>query len=143
MDFPKSTESHLICRSISKMTNKKQSFSTNKQTGNYGEQLACQYLQRLGYKILERNFRIRGGEIDIIARDKDTLVFVEVKTRYSKDYGNPLESITPWKIKHLIRTSKFYTLKNKLFNTPLRIDAVSVDLTDGENIELTQNIAQE
>lgn len=121
----------------------KQSFSTNKQTGNYGEALACKYLQKLGYKILERNFSIRGGEIDIIAKDKNTYVFVEVKTRYSNEYGQPFETITPWKIHYLIRACKFYVVKNKLFNSPLRIDAVSVDLSDGEKIEIIKNIAQE
>lgn len=115
---------------------------SNKQTGNYGETLACEFLKKQGYKILERNFRIRGGEIDIIAKDKETLVFIEVKTRYSKEYGGPLESITPWKIRFLIRCSKFYMVKNKLYNVPLRIDAVSVDLSDGQNLELIKNISQ-
>lgn len=117
--------------------------TNTKITGNYGETLACEYLKKLGYIILERNFRIRGGEIDIIARDRETLVFIEVKTRYSSEYGHPFEKITPWKIHYLIRACKFYVAKNKFFSSLLRIDAVSVDLSDGENIELIKNIAQE
>ena len=73
----------------------------NRTIGNYGEELACQYLKKQGYKILERNYRIRGGEVDIVARDQDYLVFVEVKARYFHEYGLPSESITPWKIKAL------------------------------------------
>ena len=85
----------------------------NRTIGNYGEELACQYLKKQGYKILERNYRIRGGEIDIVARDQDYLVFVEVKARYSHEYGLPSESITPWKIKALLKTALFYIQKIK------------------------------
>ena len=76
---------------------------SNLSTGNYGEDLACKYLRKIGYDILERNYRIRGGEIDIIARDKEFLVFVEVKTRFTHEYGLPVESVTPWKIRYLFR----------------------------------------
>ena len=63
--------------------------------GAAGEKLACRFLRRHGYKVLYRNFRGRtGGEIDIVCRDKDTLVFVEVKTRGSEDFGRPFETIT-------------------------------------------------
>lgn len=115
---------------------------TNLDTGNYGEDLACKYLQDQGYKILERNFRIRGGEIDIVAKDRDYLVFVEVKARFNHKYGPPLESITPWKIKALIKTAMFYVVKNKCVNKPYRIDVVAIDLIDKEDpkIELVKNI---
>lgn len=115
---------------------------TNLDTGNYGEDLACRYLKQLGYQILERNFRIRGGEVDIVAKDKDYLVFVEVKARFNHKYGTPLESITPWKIKALIKTALFYVVKHKWGNKPYRIDVVSIDLIDKENpkIELVKNI---
>jgi|SRR3989344_8026107 len=112
----------------------------NKQTGNYGETLASEFLKKLGYKILERNFRIRGGEIDIVAKDKETIVFVEVKTRYSHDFGEPLESITPWKINFLIRACQFYVIKKRLENSPLRIDVVTVDFTNGQEFEHIKNI---
>ena len=115
-----------------------------KQTGGYGEDLACEYLQKQGYKILEKNFRIRGGEIDIVAKDGDYLVFVEVKTRYSHEYGLPVESMTPWKIKHLLKTAQFYILKIGWGNGPYRLDFISVDFADqpagGPKIELIENI---
>ena len=111
-----------------------------KQTGNYGEYLACQYLKKQGFKILERNFRIRGGEIDIVAKDKNDLVFVEVKTRYTHEFGHPAEAVTPWKIKFLIRASQFYLARQKLLDKPFRIDVVTVDFTDGQKIELIKNI---
>lgn len=115
----------------------------NKQTGDYGEELACQYLKKLGYKILERNYRIRGGEIDIVAKDKETLVFVEVKTRWSHEYGLPAESMTPWKIRHLLKTARFYVQKIGWGDREYRLDFVSVDFADSrENpqIELIKNI---
>src|SRR6188472_2203150 len=66
------------------------------QRGSMGEKLACRHLRRNGYKILYRNFRGRtGGEIDIVCRDDDTLVFVEVKTRSREDFGRPFEAIRP------------------------------------------------
>lgn len=113
---------------------------STKQTGDYGESLACDYLKKHGYKILERNFRIRGGEIDIVAKDEYDLVFVEVKTRYTHEFGPPAESVTPWKIRFLIRASQFYLLRNKLLDAPYRIDVVTVDFTNNQEIEHIKNI---
>lgn len=104
----------------------------NIQTGSHGEDLACKYLQKLGYKILERNFRIRGGEIDIAAKDREELVFVEVKTRYSHHFGLPVESITPWKIRSLLKTAQFYLQKISWGNKPYRFDVITVDFTHSE-----------
>ena len=117
----------------------------NKSGGNYGEDLAVNYLKGLGYKILERNFRIRGGEIDIVARDGEYLVFVEVKARWSHEYGLPVESITPWKIRALIKTASFYCVKINWKDGPYRIDLVSIDFAENrENpkIELIRNITE-
>ena len=114
-----------------------------KITGNYGEDLACEYLKKQGYKILERNYRIRGGEIDIVARDGEYLVFVEVKARYSHEYGPPAESITPWKIRALKKTALFYVVKIGWGHRPYRIDVVTIDFADSrENpqLELIKNI---
>lgn len=116
---------------------------STKQTGDFGETITCEFLKKQGYKILERNYRIRGGEIDIVAREKEELVFVEVKTRWSHEYGLPVESITPWKIRFLIRAAQFYLVKTKNLDKPYRIDVVSVDFAvDNENpkIELIKNI---
>lgn len=105
--------------------------------GNIGEDLAVDYLKKNGYQIIERNFRIRGGEIDIIARDGQTLVYVEVKTRSSYKFGHPEESVTSHKIKFLKRAAKFY--RNSRPNLPEleRIDVVSVDFTNSPSGEIT------
>lgn len=116
---------------------------TTTNTGNQGETLACEYLRSLGYTIQERNFRIRGGEIDIIAFDNEDLVFVEVKTRYSHDFGLPIESITPWKIKFLLKSALFYIQKIKWGDKPYRLDAVCIDYAEDRTnpkIELIKNI---
>lgn len=116
---------------------------STKLSGNYGEQLACEFLKKNGYKIFERNYRIRGGEIDIVAMEGEYLVFVEVKARWSHEYGLPAESMTPWKIKALLKTAQFYLLKNKWGDGPYRLDFVAVDFAnDPQNpkIELIKNI---
>jgi len=113
-----------------------------KSIGDHGEDIACKYLQKLGYKILERNYRIRGGEIDIVARDKEYMVFVEVKTRYSHEFGLPVESITPWKIKFLLKTAQFYLVKIGWGDKPYRLDFISVDFAEGDKpqVGLIKNI---
>lgn len=112
-------------------------------TGNHGENIACQYLKSRGYRILERNYRIRGGEIDIVAMDGETLVFIEVKTRYSHDYGLPKESMTPWKVRALLKTARFYVYKIDWGWKEYRLDFVGVDFADNKEnpkIELIKNI---
>lgn len=119
--------------------------------GKLGEDLAVAYLKKQGFKVIDRNFRIRGGEIDIITLDhstglgKDaTLVFIEVKTRSSSEFGTPLEAITYWKLRSLSKTAEFYKVKHPHLPESMRIDAVAVFLT-GENkvasIELVKNIS--
>lgn len=112
-------------------------------TARLGEKLASEYLKKQGYKIIENNFRKGYGEIDIIALDKDTLVFVEVKTKTSDTFGTPFEAITPFKIRALERTSLFYKKLHPEYPEALRIDAVSVILDKDNNpvkIELLKNI---
>lgn len=109
-----------------------------------GEDKACEYLRKNGYKIIERNFRKGYGEIDIVAIHKNTLVFVEVKTRTSNQFGSPLESINYWKLKSLIKTAQYYKLIHPKLPDSLRIDAVSVILSEDykvENIEYIENIS--
>lgn len=115
----------------------------NIRIGELGEKIASEYLQSQGYKILERNFRKRYGDIDIIAVENGTLVFIEVKTRVGNRYGLPEESITPWKIQNLIKSSYFYKLKHPRLPDSLRIDVVSVLLDESEvtkDIKLIKNI---
>jgi putative endonuclease len=114
----------------------------NLAQGKYGEDLACEFIKKQGYKIIERNFRIRGGEIDIIALDGKTLVYVEVKTRTSYEFGRPEEAVTWYKIKFLERAAKFYRNNSKNIKLPdlERIDVVAVDLTKAKpDLKLIKN----
>ena len=110
--------------------------------GATGEKLACRYLRRHGFKILYRNFRGRsGGEIDIVCRDGDTLVFVEVKTRTREDFGRPLEAVGLEQQKRISRGALAWL---RMLDDPdilFRFDIVEVMLTkDGEpKIELIRN----
>ena len=97
--------------------------------GKIGEDLACSFLKKQGYQLLERNFRIRGGEIDIVAIDDTTLVYVEVKTRTSHKFGLPEESVGYHKLKFLERASKFYRANRNNLPQLERIDVLAVDLT--------------
>ncbi len=98
-----------------------------KQTlGKLGELLAAKYLQERGFTIIERNYHAGHGEIDLIARDGDTLVFVEVKTRKSTQFGLPEEAITPKKLREIIHTAHVYTTQHKLAYAPQRVDAVAI-----------------
>jgi putative endonuclease len=109
-----------------------------------GEDLACEFLKKKGYKIIERNFRKGYGEIDIICIKNKTLVFVEVKTRTSKSFGTPIEAISYFKLKSLIKTAEFYSYLHPELPHALRIDAISVMLDEFGNassIEHTQNIS--
>ncbi len=109
-----------------------------------GEDLACEYLVRKGYKIIERNFRKKYQEIDIITLQGSTLVFVEVKTRRSQAYGSPFESIAPWKLKHLTKLAQYYKLLHPHLPDDMRIDAIGVTLSYDnklENLEHLENIS--
>lgn len=109
-------------------------------TARLGEDIATNYLQKKGYRILERNFRKGYGEIDIIAVKDNTLVFVEVKTRKSNSYGTPLESITHWKIRPLVRTAEFYAQLHPKLPQLLRIDAISVILQSNDEISTIEHV---
>lgn len=116
-------------------------FKTTRQAGDSGEDLACKFLKKNGYKILKRNFNIRGGEIDVIAMDGQSLVFIEVKTRYGKEYGYAREAVTPWKLKYLQKAALFYIVKTKWGGKPYRFDLVAIDYEDSKpSIELLKNI---
>jgi putative endonuclease len=96
--------------------------------GRWGEQLAAQRLEALGYVILDRNWRCRRGEIDLVARDEDVLVFVEVKTRRGRDYGSPEESITRSKAKRLLELGQRYMLESDIEDVDWRVDLVAVEI---------------
>lgn len=94
-----------------------------------GEDLAAFYLRKKNYRILARNFRSRTGEIDITAILQNTLVFIEVKSRWSTDFGSPLEAVTPKKIKSIIRTAQYFKLLNPQTPDLMRIDVIGLDYT--------------
>ena len=96
------------------------------EIGKIGEDLASKYLEAAGYTIIERNFMARQGEIDIIAKDKKELVFIEVKTRTSDIYGKPVEAVNTQKHKHLLNTIKYYLYSKHLENEFVRIDVIEV-----------------
>ena len=96
------------------------------EIGKIGEDLASKYLEAAGYIIIERNFMARQGEIDIIAKDKKELVFIEVKTRTSDIYGKPVEAVNTQKQKHLLNTIKYYLYSKHLENEFVRIDVIEV-----------------
>lgn len=101
----------------------------NQTVGRAGETAACEYLSKKGYQIIERNFNdIQWGELDIIAIKDKTLIFVEVKSRLSNQYGNPEEAVTKHKLSSLKRTANFYVMKHPYYPALLRIDVVSVIL---------------
>jgi putative endonuclease len=95
--------------------------------GQQGESLACQELERLGYAVLERRYRTRAGELDIIASDAGTLVFVEVKTRLDLTYGDPIEAVTPQKQQRVVAMATDYVTRHSLEQAPCRFDVVAVD----------------
>ena len=94
--------------------------------GQTGEDIAEIYLVKKGYKIIERNFSCRQGEIDIIAKYKEEVVFIEVKTRTNKRYGEPIDAITYYKKKHILKSIKYYLYISKLEDVFVRIDVIEV-----------------
>ena len=108
--------------------------------GKLGEDLACEELQRRGYAILARRYRRRGGELDIVARDGQTVVFVEVKTREGCEYGGGAESVTRLKRSRMASVALDYLSRHRLSDCPCRFDVVAVDMNDQQpRIELFQN----
>ena len=108
--------------------------------GRKGEEEACAFLAGKGMRVLEKNYMIRGAEIDIIARDADTVVFVEVKRRSSLKKGRPAESVTPAKQRKIIMAALHYLKKKRLHDLRLRFDVVEIIKMDGgSDIRLIKN----
>lgn len=97
----------------------------NKDLGDFGEETAEAYLIDSGYEILCRNFCVKGGEIDIVAMDNDTLVFIEVKTRSSSKYGYPSEAVDRKKLEHMRHAAEMYILENPI-ESEIRFDVIEV-----------------
>lgn len=99
--------------------------------GMYGEDKAVEYIKQIGYEIIQRNFRCKIGEIDIIAQDKDEIVFIEVKTRTNMKYGKPIEAVNKTKKKHIYKAIQYYCINEDIEHICIRIDAIEVYLKNG------------
>ncbi len=104
--------------------------------GKTGETIASNFLEKNGYTIVTKNYRRKFGEIDIIARDRDYLVFIEVKTRTGTSHGHPLEAITLRKQRQISKVAQCYLAENNLFNIAARFDVVSVILSKNDQIHI-------
>jgi putative endonuclease len=98
--------------------------------GSAGEGMACRHLQGKGLAIVARNFRCRSGEIDIVARDGATTIFVEVKERHGRSHGEGYEAVTFGKRRRLIRAARIYAAIHGLSETPLRFDVIWIEWID-------------
>jgi putative endonuclease len=120
--------------------------SARRGLGDLGERLAAEFLRKRGYVIIERNYRCSVGEIDLVARDGDELVFVEVRTRRGQVLGSPEESVTAAKQRKLIEVAETYRQEHQSLPESWRIDVVAVQLSPAgklERIDLIRNAVTE
>lgn len=94
--------------------------------GRQGEQMAEQFLRARGYVLVARNYRCAYGEIDLVVRDRDTLVFVEVRTQSGPTFGDPLESVTQRKQRQIVKAALHYVVRHRVENHPLRFDVIGI-----------------
>lgn len=114
--------------------------TNRRQLGEAGEDLAVAALKDRGYNILEANYTVPLGEIDLIARHRQFLVFVEVKTRRSLKFGAPQEAVSPAKQARLKRLADYYLKQKRLTGTPVRFDVVAITLGgDAPQVEIIQD----
>ena len=100
--------------------------------GKISEKQASSFLESQGYRILFHNYKAQGSEIDIIAREKDTICFVEVKSRYSDRFGSPQEAVTVAKQQKIARAASMFLQENDLQNKSCRFDVVAITRQDGK-----------
>lgn len=110
-----------------------------KELGNIGEAAAEKYLKKKRYKILARNYYTRFGELDIVARDGETIVFAEVKTRTSKKFGTPGEAVTLKKQSNIINAAQLYLMENEIDECDMRFDVLEVFAEDEMEINHIEN----
>lgn len=104
--------------------------------GALGEEAAVKAIKKQGYKVIERNYRTKMGEIDIIAKDGEYTCFIEVRLRKNNDFGSPADTIDIRKQQKIIRTAKYYAVIKKIYDTPMRFDAVLIN-ADAKGGKLT------
>ena len=107
--------------------------------GKTGEDEAVDFLRSCGYKILKRNYKNKLGEIDIIATDKDTVCFVEVKSRTNDRFGLPEEAVNRFKQDQISKVALCYLKENKLFDQSARFDIVSIDRSRDPSVKIIKN----
>lgn len=106
--------------------------ATKRYFGDLGEEFAVKELKKSGLTILARNFKSRFGEIDIVARNEDTLILVEVKTRWSTKFGHPEEAVLAKKLKNIEKTAYYFCGLNKNLPKKLRIDVFAIEVEGGK-----------
>ena len=104
----------------------------SRELGQKAEVRACRFLKRKGFKILERNYTRSSGEIDIIAREGDTLCFIEVKMRTSGDFGLPADAVTEKKQRKISLVAREYLASHHLEDSPVRFDVISIMPAKGD-----------
>ena len=105
---------------------------SNKEKGDFGENVALRYLMSKGATILEENYKIKTGEIDIITKLDNQLVFVDVKARSNLKFGYPSEAVNYKKIKKIITTANYCILRNNLYNESMRFDVIEIYLNENK-----------
>jgi len=114
--------------------------SDNKKTGKIGEDIAIDFLKKKGYKIIERNYKCVFGEVDIVARDRGDIVFVEVKSRRSEYFGDPTDAVDFNKQKKISKIALNYLNEKRLDNHDARFDVIAIKLSpSGNTVELIEN----
>lgn len=114
------------------MTGENSKGKENASFGSRGEELAATFLLKSGLNIIEQNFRCKGGEVDIVAKDGDTLVFVEVKTRKTLNYGVPQLAVTPFKQRQISKAALTWLARNRKMNHSARFDVIAI-LMEGDS----------
>lgn len=114
------------------------------EVGRLGEKIAAEFLKNRGFKILARNWKTpRWGELDLVARDGETLVIVEVKTRSSDDFSQPFEAVNHFKLKSIVRAGQMFKLQNPQTPEALRVDVVSIVLKSDPEIKHFRSVYEE
>ncbi len=108
---------------------------SNSSVGRLGEDKATSYLLSQGYSILQRNYRTKLGELDIVAQKRGIITFCEVKTRIGDSKGKPYEAVDKCKLQHLYRACQLYVLQNKLKNAKLSLQVISIELSSNLSVK--------
>ncbi|MFH1798086.1 MAG: YraN family protein [Candidatus Omnitrophota bacterium] len=108
--------------------------------GRLGENIAKKFLRSRGFHILEENFSAPFGEIDLVAKQENYIVFVEVKARTSLRFGEPLAAITKQKQRHILRNCQYYLKRHNLVDQPWRVDAIGIELGHYEEFRVLRHV---